>query len=157
MQILFRELIEKDELFLNDVLEKSFNFDSEVAFGKSIRLGPPGYDNGTLSKKIINSDSFTTLIIIADQEECGVLVYTIGTPNIVNYFCLDPVFIGKGIGSLAWRKLEQEKKGIWQLDTPAFSLRNHFFYEKNGFEKIGEKTYESNAVSFIYRKIIKDV
>lgn len=154
MQISFRELNDNNELFLSEILEESFNSDSELAFGKGIRLGPPGYDDGTLSKKILNNALLTKLIINADGKDCGVLIYTKGNPNIIDYFCLDPSFIGMGIGSMAWKIFEKNKNEIWQVETPDFSLRNHHFYEKNGFKKIDEKVYESNAVSFIYRKNI---
>jgi len=43
-----------------------------------------------------------------------------------------------------------EKK--WQVETPAYSLRNHRFYKKLGFKKIGERAYDSETTAFLFEK-----
>ena len=152
MTISFREFNPADTNFLKQLLIDSFNSDSELAFGDGIKMGPPGYDNGILATNIIKDTNFLKLIILNQNHACGILVFTLGTPNVINYFCLDPHFIGKNIGSSAWQLIEKEYPGTWQLETPDFSLRNHHFYEKNGFTKIDEKIYTPDSSSFIYMK-----
>ncbi len=120
MCMTFSACTQSDALFLANVLKKSFDSDSEMAFGKGTRLGPPGYEDGD--------------------------------PSIIHYFCLDPVFIGKGLGTRIWETFERNKTGIWQLETPAFSLRNHHFYIKLGFKQIGEKRYGPEATAFVFEK-----
>ncbi len=152
MCMTFSACTQSDALFLANVLKKSFDSDSEMAFGKGTRLGPPGYDDGTLCKKIMSNHALKKLVISCGKERCGILVYEDGDPSIIHYFCLDPVFIGKGLGTRIWETFERNKTGIWQLETPAFSLRNHHFYIKLGFKQIGEKRYGPEATAFVFEK-----
>lgn len=152
MCITFRTINQSDAVFLSNVLKKSFASDSELAFGKGVRYGPPGYDDGTLCKKILNNDSLEKFVISYNQKNCGILVYEESDPSIINYFCLDPSFIGQGIGTQAWKAFEATKQGTWQLETPDFSLRNHYFYEKLGFTQVGKKSYGTEAQSFVFEK-----
>ncbi|WP_430611355.1 GNAT family N-acetyltransferase [Enterococcus sp. DIV0876] len=152
MCIRFHAINQSDAVFLADVLKKSFDSDSELAFGKGVKLGPPGYDDGTLCEKILQDTSLQKLIISYKQENCGILVYKDGEPSTISYFCLDPRFIGQGIGTRTWKAFEVNKKGIWQVETPDFSLRNHHFYQKLGFKQIGEKSYGDQSKSFLFVK-----
>nr|WP_161841951.1 GNAT family N-acetyltransferase [Enterococcus sp. JM4C] len=70
------------------------------------------------------------LIIQSLGIDCGVLIYQLGVPNLVEYFCLLPDFSGRGVGSTAWQLFEQGQTGIWRLETPDYSKRNHHFYQK---------------------------
>lgn len=155
MQISFREMVPKDEVFLSQLLESSFNSDSELAFGSGVKLGPPGYDDGSLAKKIIANTSLKKLIILANNHECGTLVYSDVVVNEIHYLCLSPDYINQGIGSKVWHLFENNRAGLWQLETPDFSLRNHAFYMKNGFVKVAEKEYGKTSKSFIFEKMVK--
>ena len=152
MTILFRKLIDKDKIFLEKVLIDSFNEDSERAFGSGKKEGPPGYDNGELAKKILNDRKANKLVIQVNEIDCGILIYQKEPTQVIDYFCILPVYANKGLGSEVWRMFEQNKTGVWVLETPDFSIRNHHFYEKNGFQKIAEKTYGPKAKSFVFQK-----
>lgn len=60
-------------------------------------------------------------------------------------FCIDPDFKNQGHGSDVFKSIEKRypvKK--WQLETPDYSVRNHYFYtNKCGFslDKQKENTY----------------
>lgn len=152
--ISFREVVSTDQEFLKELLVESFNSDSELALGKGIKLGPPGYDNGILAKKIVMDTLRVNLIILVENQKCGLLVYSEDEIKEIHYFCLLPKYINQSIGTKVWREFEKDKLGVWQLETPDYSLRNHAFYQKNGFKKIGEKCYGTNSKSFVFEKSI---
>ena len=66
----------------------------------------------------------------------------------------------KGIGSFAMKFLENEfpNANKWTLETPYLSYRNHHFYEKHGFIKVGETEPDperNGFYLFLYEKICK--
>ena len=157
MTNLFRRLTEKDLFFLEKVLLESFNEDSERVFGKGYKNGPPGYDNGELAKKIVHNRQMTKLVIQINEMDCGVLIYHQEETYVVDYFCILPLYADKGLGSEVWRVFEEDKGGVWILETPDYSVRNHHFYKKNGFVKVAEKSYGPKAKSFIFKKEVKRI
>lgn len=70
---------------------------------------------------------------------------------------INPACASKGIGSMVWKDIEKEynEAKIWILETPDYSKRNHHFYEKCGFEKIGEHVFKDGAKSFVFIKYMK--
>jgi hypothetical protein len=59
-----------------------------------------------------------------------------------------------------WQFIEETYPSTksWTLETPSFALKNHYFYEKCGFEKIEEKKEPGEEwVSFVYRKAVAEV
>lgn len=72
---------------------------------------------------------------------------------------IDDKFQNRGLGTLAMRFLDHEfptaKK--WVLETPCLSFRNHHFYEKLGFIKVGETDPEQDNNGFylfLYEKMM---
>ena len=64
----------------------------------------------------------------------------------------------KGIGGLIMKFIENEfpNANKWTLETPYLSYRNHHFYEKHGFIKIGETESDperNGFYLFLYQKI----
>ena len=55
-------------------------------------------------------------------------------------------------------ELEEEytEARTWMLETPDYSKRNHHFYEKCGFKKIGEHVFEDGGKSFVFIKHTKN-
>ena len=54
-----------------------------------------------------------------------------------NFYTLDMLFINpvcgaRGIGTKVWLDIEKEypEARTWMLETPDYSKRNHYFYEK---------------------------
>lgn len=118
--------------------------------------GPPGYDS---MDKQINAIENGFYYKIADEERIigGMCIYDRGG----GYYWLGSVYIdkdqqNKGIGSKAMSFLEEEfPQAIkWGLETPYLSYRNHHFYEKMGFTKVGETEPESNGFYlYLYEKL----
>ncbi len=79
------------------------------------------------------------------------------------HYHLGPIFVkleyqNKGIGSLAMKFIENEfpNTNKWTLETPYLSYRNHHFYEKHGFIKVGETEPDperNGFYLFLYEKI----
>ena len=141
-----------DERFLTATMTAAFNFDSAFYFGEGQEDGPPGYNDGTLSKKIMQNPALSTYIISDEAVAKGFLTVNAAT-NELTYFCILPAYINQGVGTQALQALLALYPDIrWQVETPSYSLRNHHFYEKFGFEKYGEKNYGPAAVSFLFRQ-----
>lgn len=79
------------------------------------------------------------------------------------HYHLGPIFVkseyqNKGIGSFAMKFIENEFTNAkkWTLETPYLSYRNHHFYEKHGFIKVGETKPDperNGFYLFLYEKI----
>lgn len=138
---------------ITEIMTASFNYDTSCYFGEGVTDGPPGYSDGSLAARILTEEKSQTWLIVYQEEIVGCL--SINHENWeVKYFCLLPEFINQGIGTKTWEKID-EKLGErpWFLETPAYSIRNHHFYEKLDFAKVGEKEYENGGQSYLYEKI----
>lgn len=119
-------------------------FEDEV---KLYGFGPPGYDSiENQIKSIINGHYYKIIdnfIIIG-----GISAFEIGSAQFrIGSVFINPDYQNKGIGSKAITHLLKEFPYIkkWSLETPHLSFRNHHFYEKMGFIKVGETAFESNG------------
>ncbi len=74
----------------------------------------------------------------------------------LNRIFLHPNFQDKGYGSKIIKIIEDEfpfaKK--WSLDTPFKNFRNHHFYEKLGYRKVGEHKVTEKLTLFDYEKVL---
>ena len=77
-----------------------------------------------------------------------------------NILLLDKLFIAneyqnKGIGTKIMKLMEAELPSIkiWRLYTPYLNKRNQYFYEKFGYEKIGEVQLTEKLLLFKYEKV----
>ncbi|WP_339216804.1 GNAT family N-acetyltransferase [Ornithinibacillus sp. FSL M8-0202] len=63
----------------------------------------------------------------------------------------------KGLGSEIMQLIEAEYPNAleWSLDTPHLNIRNHYFYEKLGFVKIGENKVTDKLILYVYKKTLK--
>lgn len=102
-------------------------------------FGPTGYDD--YDKELENIKQYPTYKIVLDGKIIGGLTCC----NMGEYYWLGGIYIAKafqnqGIGSKAIKFLENEfpDAKCWRLHTPHKNYRNHHFYEKMGYKKIGE-------------------
>ncbi|WP_069997861.1 GNAT family N-acetyltransferase [Cellulosilyticum sp. I15G10I2] len=78
-----------------------------------------------------------------------------------NYYlrvlCVVPEFHNLGIGQKAIEVIEKDTPKVkkWELITPFESVRNHYFYEKMGYIKVGEYKHSDILTMFKYAKEIK--
>ena len=104
----------------------------------------PGYDSVDMQKYQMWDKKYYK--IIYKEILAGVLLisYTGREHARVDRFYIEPTFQNKGIGSKVITLMEEiyPMVKIWSLDTIQKSTRNHNFYEKNGYEKVGEDENE---------------
>lgn len=139
-----------DSEVLTEISKNAFN-DSSRRFGNGLNSGPPGYDSVEASSNIISS-KLTYKIIYDDKIAGWLFVTNLGNGNYeLSNICIDPIYQNKGIGSKALELLEKTIRDAvkWRLVTVPYSKRNHHFYEKLGYVKIG---LEDNYF-FIYEKV----
>ena len=139
-----------DAKLLTKISKDAFN-DSSRRFGNGTNSGPPGYDSVDANSNVINSN-LTYKIIHYDKIVGWLFINNLDHGNYELFsICIDPVYQNKGIGSEAIKILEKTVPDAtkWILKTVPYSKRNHHFYEKLGYNKIGE---EDNYF-FVYEKI----
>lgn len=58
----------------------------------------------------------------------------------LNRIFISPEYQGKGLGTQVMQLIEVEfpRAVQWSLDTPYLNIKNHHFYEKLGYIKVGE-------------------
>jgi hypothetical protein len=87
------------------------------------------------------------------------VIPSVGDLIKIKYFFISDVYQNKSIGSTALKLVEKKYSNarVWALVTPYKSYRNHHFYEKFGYLKVGEVQPDANNEFklFKYRKEIE--
>ncbi|MGE5652943.1 MAG: GNAT family N-acetyltransferase [Bacillota bacterium] len=94
-------------------------------------------------------------IMIDDQIVGGVEVRDRGEGHYyLGRIYLDPRCQNAGTGIQVMQLIEADfpDARIWTLDTPHLALRNHHFYEKLGYQKVGQTVHSEWLTLFDYRK-----
>jgi len=119
---------------------------------------PPGLESIDWHKEKIKNGIYH---IIQYEKEIVGGVYMILHPNNemkIEYLFIHPEYQDKKIGAGVMALIEKEYNGIskWFLLTPHKDIRNHYFYEKLGYEKVGEiqPIEKSEFTLFRYEKKI---
>ncbi|MDQ0195318.1 GNAT superfamily N-acetyltransferase [Paenibacillus wynnii] len=143
--------LQEDAKYLAEIQKASFDDESQRFDNSEEGGGPPGYDSEEWQKDIMqhghyfkilwNNDIVGGAIIFADQQQA----------HCLGRIFIDPKFQDKGIGTLAIQAIESEFQNVskWWLDTPQWSTKNHHFYAKCGYSKVGERNDE-----FIFEKFV---
>ena len=116
----------------------AFHHDSLIYPGVEIG-GPPGYDSiENMLAKIQEDDCYK--IMVDGQIVGGIVVFGKGQGHFhLDLIYIDPDYHNRGIGTQAMQFLERHYAATkWTLDTPDWATRNHHFYEKFGYVKVGE-------------------
>jgi GNAT superfamily N-acetyltransferase len=130
------------------------------AFSEDVRkygFGPTGYDDMNVFREAITKYLMYKMVldgkIVGGMSCCD---------KGNNEFWLGGIYIDEahqnmGIGAKAISFLEEEfpQAKVWGLDTPYKSYRNHHFYEKVGYVKVGETEPDKDRGGFylyIYEK-----
>lgn len=137
------------------VMKRAFDNDSERHLGKETG-GPPGYDNGDfITENGFNPHARTFKAMMNDQI-VGVIIVFPGNDGNHWLGCMftDPSFQRQGIGATLFSYVEQQFPGLsWKLETPAFAISNHMFYEKScGFHRIGQTHSDDAGQQIVYAK-----
>jgi GNAT superfamily N-acetyltransferase len=152
--VFFELACEHDAEILKEIGKKAFE-DDKKEYGSI----PSGMDSvawhlsqikGGMYYKIVKDGRIIGGIRIFDMKNRH---YHLGSIYI------HPDFQNCGIGHKAIDFIEKEYPYVqkWSLDTPYKSYRNHCFYEKHGYVKVGETKpeKENGLYLFLYEKSIK--
>jgi len=159
MDLTFEEAAEEDIPELTRVMTRAFDDDSQKHLGIE-KGGPEGYDNGEFFRKwLLPYKESVGYKILLDGEVIGCVIVWIFDhgENSLGTIFVDPEYQDQGIGTRAWRFIEETYPDAksWTLETPSWATKNHYFYEKKcGFRKIEEKE-TSEGTSFIYQKVME--
>lgn len=117
---------------------------------------PPGYDSveaqqaaitQSLYYKMLDEGAIVGGFILLKENESHIMLARI---------FIRPVFQNAGIGTQAFRFMEAmyPRCRRWTVLTPFLSYRNHHFYEKLGFVKVGETEpmFTNGYVMFMFEK-----
>jgi GNAT superfamily N-acetyltransferase len=65
----------------------------------------------------------------------------------IEYFFISPEYQNKKIGAMVMGLVEEKYEEIdkWFLVTPYKDFRNHYFYEKLGYKRVGELRPDENS------------
>lgn len=118
--------------------------------------GPPGYDSVVEMVERIQQDECYKFV---EDGQCagGMVVFDMGQ----GHFHLGVIFIApdwqnRGIGTQAIAFIEQAYPASrWTLDTPTWATRNRHFYEKLGYENVGEGN-DGTPVIHYEKRIARD-
>lgn len=138
MNITFERPTAADAQALTDVQIHAFHDDARLYPGVEIG-GPPGYDS--VDELIQDIATYHCHKIICDGFIVGgIVIFDRGQGHFhLDRIYIDPNYHNRGIGTRAMQFIEQTYPATkWTLDTPIWAVRNHHFYEKFGYVKVGE-------------------
>ena len=122
---------------------------------KQYDFPPPGYDS--VEYQIESMKKYRYFVIQAGGEIVGGAIVNRLKRNVCYLLriFIHSAWQAKGLGTQTMRLLEKKFPFVkeWQLDTPYLSYQNQRFYEKLGYQKIGETEKENNGFfCLIYKK-----
>ena len=163
MDLTFEKAAEKDIPELTKVMVCAFDDDAQKHLGLE-KGGPPGYDNGDFFRTWLlpYKESVGYKILSDGKVIGGIIVWILETrENFLGTIFIDPDYQDRGFGTRTWQFIEETYPDTkkWTLETPSWAVKNHHFYEqKCGFKKSGEKEEEDPdfpGTSFIYQKVME--
>jgi RimJ/RimL family protein N-acetyltransferase len=148
----FEPASESDAEPLAEVSRRAFEHD--VYYGAPGLGGPPGYNSPAWYRQTIKQGRFFK-VLEQDRLIGGFVLFRLedGSVELGRAF-LKPECQNMGIGG----ELLHFAEGVFPdterlvLDTPTWNLRTQYFYEKNGYVKIGEIDTGEGFLLFQYEK-----
>ncbi|WP_194945110.1 GNAT family N-acetyltransferase [Shewanella sp. TC10] len=137
----------EDALLLKNLAVDAFQADFEQ-YGSF----PPHIESTPWHQLSIESGHYY-IIKYGSQNAGGILLVPKSLTEVeVKYFFIVPEFQDKHIGSDTIALLEQRYSDVrsWSLVTPYKAFRNHHFYQKLGYKKIGEIQPEPNENFWLF-------
>ncbi|MCE5344194.1 MAG: GNAT family N-acetyltransferase [Eubacteriales bacterium] len=121
-------------------------------------VGPSIYENPSFLLALLKKEDGTVQKLLAGNTLVGVVITFETAPDTrrIGCLCLPPAWQGRGYGSEAIRLLEAAYPAVkrWTLDTPADSERNRHFYEKAGYQVVGESCAPGAPALVLFEKQI---
>ena len=158
LEIVFKKAVKNDIPELTKVMTRAFDDDTRRFRGNPAGGGPPGYNTGAFLRKWMGP-GICYRITKGDKVVGGLIVFiNKDGNNFLGSIWVDPQYQNLGIGAQAIQFIEKTHPdtGKWSLGTPEWSTRNHHFYEKCGYKKVGEARNEEDGImEFRYEKVMK--
>ena len=149
----------KDAQELVSIQVRTFDDDARK-FNKTEKGGPPGYDSVDWQIEMMKNALYYK-ILNEGKIIGGIIVFLIDKGHYeLGRIYIDPAFQNRGIGFKAMSFLESNFKDAtkWTLGTPEWAIRNHYFYEKAGFKKVGEEgPLPEGLMEIRYEKVINNI
>lgn len=140
MVLILERAIKYDANKLAEIQKASFD-DESRRFNNSEFGGPVGYDSARWQEEMIEQCEYFKILL--NGEIIGGAIIVIETNQVHNLgrIFIDPNFQHQGIGMKVMQEVERKFPGSakWWLDTPNWSVKNHYFYTKCGFAKVREE------------------
>jgi len=149
----------EDAETLTKIMTYAFDEDSRK-FADIPKNGPPGYDMVEWHTFLMQK-GFYYKILSDEYIIGGFTVFNLGDGHYrLGTIYIHPDFQNKGIGTQAVKFIEKTfpQAKEWSLDTASWARRNHHFYEKLGYVKVGETKTENHfekPEAFLYEKKMK--
>lgn len=151
MGIEFRRAVREDCQDLISVQNESF-LDDFKAYGEC-----PAY-NEPISQMMNSIDHHLVYAIVDGEIVVGDIIIKKKDQNTgyLRVLCVIPSYHNQKIGQRAIDFIERDNPEIktWELITPFKSYRNHYFYEKMGYCKVGEFKHSDVLVMYRYKKVV---
>lgn len=145
-----RTNVNEVEALLN-IQMKAFKEDLNIY--QDYETSPATESKERLLRKINNSFHYT--VFMGDVIIGGIEVRKLSeTQFYLNRVYLSPDYQNHGIGFKLMKFVESEFPEAleWTLSTPYLNYRNHHFYEKFGYKKIGEQKITEKLILLDYIK-----
>ncbi len=155
--ISFKRAVVTDAAGLVAVQKRTFDDDSRRYLGTETG-GPPGYDSLKWQLSMMKKALYYK-ILSDGQLIGGMIIFKLGGGHYeLGRIFIDPNFQNQGIGTQAMAFIEHTFPDArqWTLDTPAWALRNHHFYEKLGYKRVREANLGGGEAGIFYAKVLKD-
>jgi RimJ/RimL family protein N-acetyltransferase len=126
-----------DAEILAEVSRRAFEHD--VLHGAPGVGGPPGYDSAEWQAQTARMATSYLVIENGGSVIGGIIVFGSDGDYWLGRMFIDPEEQNRGLGSRALALLEQAYPDSirWSLETPEWNRRNHRFYEKAGYRRVG--------------------
>lgn len=134
------------------VQNRSF-YDDYIKYGEC-----PSYNESQEKINTYINKNIVYIIEYNDEIIGDIIIRRISDEKFyLRVICVIPEFHNYGIGQKAINFIEKDnpRVRIWELITPFKSYRNHHFYEKMGYLKVGEYRHSEILTMFEYKKEIK--
>ena len=135
-------------------------FPAFAAFGEIDDFGdekiiPPGVSDGKIIENLF--EKYVTFTLRWDDKIVGGIGFELkeSKDHFLHLLWIVPEHQKQGIGKKAMRFLEIAHPDCksWNLETPEASESNIRFYERLGYKKVGEQSFENSSVVLInYKK-----
>jgi GNAT superfamily N-acetyltransferase len=125
-------------------------FEHDVHYGAPARGGPPGYDAPEWQIRTAGEAAAYCVIEHRGDVVGGMIVFGSNGDYWLGRMFVDPTAQNQGIGARAVNLLEGGFPDArrWALETPQWNTRNHRFYEKLGYARVGL----ADSGDFLYEK-----